>query len=209
MTAGLRIASGGPFARSKHMQQASNSERLERLADRAEIYDTMCRYARGVDRGDADIIRSAYHPDAWDDHVEYKGDVEGFIKWLDARLVPFVNSTHFLGNCLIEFAGPDLAFVETSYASRRLRVPVGEELNGLGPHDMILRQSWGRYLDRFERRDGEWRVARRVVIVDDRFSSVATGGARNTPSTWGYRSPSDPMYAFRAEVFAEARSPLE
>ena len=179
---------------------------LQRLADRAAIQDAMCRYARGVDRGDADMIRSAYHPDAHDDHVEYKGDVDGFIKWLDARFAPFVNSTHFLGNCLIEFAGPDLAFVETSYASRRLRLPTGNESAGLGPHDMIMRQSWGRYLDRFERRNGDWRVARRVVIVDDRFSSIAKGGARNTPSTWGYRSRQDPMYAFRAEVLGETRN---
>jgi hypothetical protein len=187
----------------------NGTAKLQRLVDRAEIYDVMCRYARGVDRGDADLIRSAYHPDAYDDHVDYKGDIDGFIKWLDTRFVPFVNSMHFLGNCFVEFAGPDLAFVETSYASRRLRLPVGEEAAGLGPHDMIMRQSWGRYLDRFERRNGEWRVARRVVIVDDRFSSVAKGGARNTSSTWGCRNRSDPMYAFRAEVFRDASNAVK
>ena len=191
------------------MSQDSNATRLQRLADRAEIYDCMCRYVRGVDRGDETLMRSAYHADAWDDHVDYKGDVDGFIKWLDHRFAPFVNSMHFVGNCFIEFAAPDVAFVETQYASRRLRAPVGDEVTGLGPHDMLMRQSWGRYLDRFERRNGEWRVARRVVIVDDRFTSVAQGGARNTPSTWGYRSREDPMYAFRAEVFADAAAARE
>ena len=180
------------------------SAKWQRLSDRAEIYDAMCRYVRGVDRGDTELIRSAYHPDAYDDHVDYKGDVEGFIKWLDARFVPYVNSMHFLGNCFIEFVGPDLALVETSYASRRLRAPTSEEAAGLKPHDMMMRQSWGRYLDRFERRNGEWRIARRIVIVDDRFTSVAKDGARNTSSTWGYRSRSDPMYAFRADVFHDA-----
>jgi len=187
------------------MQGDDTAAKLQRLIDRAEIYDCMCRYVRGVDRGDADLMRSAYHADAYDDHVDYKGDVEGFIKWLDGRFAPFVNSMHHIGNCYIEFAGSDVAFVETQYASRRLRKPSEDEARNLGPNDMLMRQSWGRYLDRFERRGGEWRVAKRVVIVDDRFASVAIGGARNTPSTWGFRNSSDPMYAFRAEVFADAQ----
>lgn len=179
----------------------NNSETLQRLIDRSEIYEVMCRYARGVDRGDADIIRSTYHPDAHDDHVDFKGDVESFIAWLDTRFVEYDNSMHFLGNCLIEFAGPDLALVETYYASRRLRAPVGDEGDGLAPDDMICRQSWGRYLDRFERRNGEWRIARRTLVIDSRFSSVAKKGARTEQGTWGTRDPSDPLYAVHAAMF--------
>lgn len=180
---------------------ADTTSPTQRLLDRAEIHDCLARYVRGVDRGDAELLRSAYHPDAYDDHVEYKGGVDGFIAWIEARFAPFENSMHNIGLSIIEFAGPDVACVETQYASRRLRKPTPQEAAHLGPHDMMMRQSWGRYLDRFERRDGAWRVARRVVVVDDRFASVALGGARNTPSTWGYRGPADPMFAFRDEVF--------
>lgn len=176
-------------------------DKLQRLLDRAEIHDCMARYVRGIDRGDADLVRSAYHRDAYDDHVDYQGDVEGFLEWVEGRFAPFVNSMHHIGQSFVEFAGPDVAFAETQYASRRLRRPTPEEAARLGPDDMMMRQSWGRYLDRFERRSGEWRIARRVVIVDDRFTSIALGGARNTPSTWGHRNASDPMHAFRAEVF--------
>ena len=184
------------------------TDELQRLIDRAGIHDCIARYVRGVDRGDADLIRSTYFHDAYDDHVDYKGDVEGFIQWLDGRFAPYLNSMHHIGESFIEFAGPDVAFVETQYASRRLRQPTSEESATLGAHDMMMRQSWGRYLDRFERRNGEWRIARRVVIVDDRFSSIAMGGARNTPSTWGYRNASDPMYAFRADVFRNPKSAI-
>lgn len=182
----------------------NDSEALRRMIDRTEIYEVMCRYARGVDRGDEEVIRSAYHPDAWDDHVDFKGDVDGFIAWLDTRFVGFDNSMHFLGNCLVEFAGPDLALVETYYASRRLRPPVGDEGADLAPGDMICWQSWGRYLDRFERRNGEWRIARRTLVIDSRFSSVAKNGARSGPVTWGVRNTSDPLYAVRAEIFGDA-----
>jgi hypothetical protein len=184
----------------------TNEATLLRLVDRAEIQDTIYRYARGVDRNDKDLIRSAYHPDAYDDHVDYKGDIEGFLAWIDHRFAAFDNSMHFLGNCLIEFAGPDIAFVETYFASRRTRAPVGEEAANLKPDDAICRQSWGRYLDRFERRKGEWRVARRIVVIDARFSSVAIGGARAGSATWGTRETSDPLWRMRAEVLGAHRT---
>lgn len=178
-------------------------ETVRRLADRAEIHDVMCRYARGIDRGDADLVRAAYHPDAYDDHVHYKGNVEGFIAATAKRMAEVDNSMHLLGNCLIEFAGPDLALVETYFASRRTRAPVGDEALGLAPNDAICRQQCGRYLDRFERRDGEWRVAKRLVVVDARFDTVAKGGARDSALVWGTRDRSDPLYRFRSEIFGD------
>lgn len=181
-----------------------DDETIQRLADRAAIWDTMCRYARGVDRGDEAVIRSAYHPDAYDDHIEYSGGVDGFIAWLDVNFAGYDNSMHFLGQCLIEFAGPDLAMVETYYASRRLRPPEGDEATGLAPGDMICRQSWGRYLDRFERRGGAWRIARRTLVVDNRFTSVAKGGIRTGAGPWGTRDTSDPLYAVRDGILGNA-----
>lgn len=173
---------------------------LQRLLDKDQIHEVICRYARGVDRGDEDLIRSAYHTDAYDDHVDYRGNIDGFILWLRERFKGFENSMHFLGNCLIEFAGPDVAMAETSYASRRLRKPRGNEADGLGPNDMICQQAWGRYLDRMERRNGEWRIAKRITVTDDRFVTVAKDGARIDDIIWGVRSPADPVFAFRAEL---------
>lgn len=177
-----------------------DAQALQRLLDKDQIYEVVCRYARGVDRGDEAMVRSTYHVDAYDDHVDYRGDIDGFILWLREIFEGYENSMHFLGNCLIEFAGPDVAMVETSFASRRLRKPEGDEVVGLGPNDMICRQAWGRYLDRMERRDGEWRIAKRVTVTDDRFVSVAKDGARRDDIIWGSRSPADPVFAFRKEV---------
>lgn len=174
---------------------------IQRISDRIEISDAMCRYARGVDRGDWDALRSAYHFDAYDDHGEYKGGIDGLVEWLDLRFAGVDNSIHFLGNCLIEFAGPDVALVETYFASRRLRKPVAGEREDLGPQDQLCRQAWGRYVDRFERRDGEWKVAHRVVVVDAAFTSVAEGGMRSAPLTWGMRDKTDALYAAKQALF--------
>ncbi len=184
------------------------NETLHRLADRAEIQDCLCRYARGVDRGDWKLVRSTYHPDAYDAHGDYKGGIDGLVKWLDERFAGVDNSMHFLGNCLIEFAGYDHAFVETYFGSSRLRAPTDAERAGLQPRDMMCRDAWGRYADRFERREGEWRVAHRIVVLERACTTVAIGGKRaGDVTTWGRRDADDPSYLQRREVFARAGIP--
>ena len=179
------------------------NDAVQRLVDRAEIQDCMYRYARGVDRGDWETMRAAYHPDAYDDHVDFKGSIDGLIAFLKERFEGVDNSMHFLGNCLIEYAGPAVAFVETYFASRRVRKPTADEIAKLGLEaaDGMTRQSWGRYLDRFERRDGAWKVAKRIVVLDSRLTSVAKGALNIAPGSWCARDGSDPLYATRAEVF--------
>jgi hypothetical protein len=41
--------------------------KLEELSARAEIHDALLRYCRGLDRVDMDLVRGAFHPDAWVD----------------------------------------------------------------------------------------------------------------------------------------------
>jgi hypothetical protein len=59
------------------MPSLNREQALQRLLDKQDIYETLCRYARGVDRGDWDLVRSTYHEDAYDSHGDYQGD----IKW--------------------------------------------------------------------------------------------------------------------------------
>ena len=140
---------------------ASSNPAVQALVDRTEIHDALARYAHGVDRRDWPLVRSAYHPDAYDDHGDYKGGVEGLLEWLSRRFAAVNHSTHFVGNILIEFRGADEALVESSFLTSR-RV-----------NDGMCRQSSGRYLDQFERRGGEWRIARRTVRVETVYG-VAT-----------------------------------
>lgn len=184
----------------------SMSTTLNLLADRAEIQDCLCRYARSVDRGDWEGVRETYHADAYDHHGEYRGDVDGLIAWLKQRFAGIDNSMHFLGNCLIEFGGRDFAFVETYFASRRLRSPTQAEVVGLDAADRMCREAWGRYLDHFERRNGRWRVARRNVVIETAYTSVALGGARSAASahSWSSRDKTDLARSSRQELFAKA-----
>lgn len=183
-------------------------DRLQRIVDRADIQDCLARYATAVDRGDWPGVRATYHPDGIDQHGEYHGDIDGFIEWLDRRFAGVDNAMHFMGNSLIEFAAADFAFAETYFVSRRLRPPTDAETArlGLGPTDMMGREVWGRYLDHFERRSGAWKVARRMVVVETAYTSVAWGGRRDPQAAvnWARRDPQDPARACREALFARA-----
>jgi len=174
---------------------------LQRMADRCAIQDCLQQYARGVDRGDWDLVRYTYHPDAIDHHSDYHGDIDGLIDWLDVRFKGVDNSSHFLGNCLIEFDSDNTAFVETYFVSRRLQAPSPGTHTECGPNDQVCREVWGRYADHFERRNGEWKVSRRVVIVEASSSSIAIGGKRSvhSPVVWGARDRSDVIYQSRSK----------
>ena len=129
---------------------------LQRLLDERAIRRVLLDYCRGVDRCDRDLIASAYHPDATDDHGGYVGTGPGFADYAVARLRAAYDATlHFLGDSCIDWspAADDVAEVET-YVLAQHRIDDPPTIVRFG----------GRYLDRFERRDGAWRIAARVVV---------------------------------------------
>jgi SnoaL-like domain len=52
------------------ISDAELAAKVRELTDRAEIHECMMRYARGMDRRDREVLRSAYHDGAFDDHVD-------------------------------------------------------------------------------------------------------------------------------------------
>ena len=122
-----------------------------------EIRRVLYRYCRGVDRLDLDLVRSCYWPDATDDHGAFKGGVDAFIEWI-GRLLPRNDvTTHQLTNILIEPEGDDVAHVETYGMADH------QTVGGPDEHNSTI---CFRYLDRFERREGEWRIADRFCTTE-------------------------------------------
>lgn len=157
---------------------------LDDLLAKQEIADVIHRYARGIDRMDFDLVRSCYHPDAYDDHGSMRGSVDEFIAGAREFLPKFVATMHFMGNMLIDLDG-DVARAET-YAVAYHREQLAD---GSGRDDI-----WGiRYVDRFERRDGNWLIAYRVVAQEwRRVDPVPVGRVRGGgPGKWGTRDGND------------------
>jgi ketosteroid isomerase-like protein len=136
---------------------AIDAQRLARVIDQQEIRDVCYRYCRGIDRRDYDLVRSCYHPDAVDQHGEYVGGVDGFIEHVQQNIARFDRTMHFLGNILVEVDG-DRARGE-AYAMAYHHLPAGKK-----PERYFIAAL--RYVDDFERRDGEWRIATRVCVFE-------------------------------------------
>lgn len=144
------------------------ANRVKRLSDRAEIHDCMQRYARGIDRRDRALLRSAYHDGAVDDHVGFVGEVDDFIDWAFAYHGSQTRYQHYLTNHTADIDG-DVAHAETYY----LFIGTDRE----PPNHLTI--SGGRYIDRLERRDGRWAIVDRVCLVEfmDESQSLLTEAA--------------------------------
>jgi ketosteroid isomerase-like protein len=124
----------------------------------AEIRNVIARYAVGVDQFDWDLVRSCYHSDAIDVHMTYTGGVDGFIDLIRASEGRYVMAAHQMGLPYIRIDGSK-AHVETyCTATHVLR------RDDRGPERVWI--MWVRYEDRFEKRDGEWRIAHRTLHCD-------------------------------------------
>ena len=156
---------------------------VEDLLAKQEIEDVIYKYARGIDRLDLDLVRACYHPDAYDDHGNLKGTVDEFIDGVRDFLPQYAVTQHFMGNMLIEVDG-ERARAET-YAVAYHRKELSD---GSGKDDVF----GIRYVDRFERRNGEWKIAHRVVATEwRRVDPVPVGKIRGGIGVWGTRDGND------------------
>jgi hypothetical protein len=149
--------------------------------------EVVYRLARGLDRCDAELVRSTFHDDATDDHGIFRGTADEFVAWVVPQLLTMERTQHLIGNVLIEVDG-DRAWGESYYvANHDLKGASGEELRYTAA---------GRYIDRFERRDGTWRIAHRLCVSDWCATSPRSDNWDRTsgPRQYGLRGKGDPVY---------------
>lgn len=140
-----------------------NEATIQYLTDHLQITDALARYCRGVDRGDADLVRSVYHPDAPDDHGYTVVESGWALADLCDRDNPngfpreWLSSTHTLTNILVRLDGDNASSESYFQATMRFR------------HDDHAYRliSTGRYIDQWERRNDEFRISDRVVVTDE------------------------------------------
>ena len=138
---------------------------LEELEARTAIEDCLTRFARAVDRQDWALARTLYHDGAFDDHGFFKGPADEFLAHITKTHATQDHSMHFNTNVLIEFTAADKAFVET-YVLVLQRFRPGDAKVPAGSAGLRVLAS-ARYLDRFEKRKGAWRVVHRTLVFGD------------------------------------------
>jgi ketosteroid isomerase-like protein len=137
------------------MMASVSNEALQQLLDKQEIHEVIMRYCRGIDRLDREMIRSVYHDDAIDEHGLWKGGPDEFVAYVVPVLEKETATTHLICNELVEVEG-DVAYAESYFLAVHRR-----------PHKeggQMHYQFCGRYIDRFERRKGVWKIAHRSVV---------------------------------------------
>lgn len=172
------------------------ADAVQELRDREAIRDCMARYCRGVDRLDAEAIRSAYWSDIIDEHGPYNLSREKFIEAAQQLYTPTDHVVHMVANMEIHMNAPH-AFVQSSWQALQA---LEEDDEGRRVETFLC----GRYLDHFEKRDEEWRIARRRVVYDWIRKMPLEHGlgddyfATRTPT--GRFKPDDALYSFVEEL---------
>jgi hypothetical protein len=134
---------------------ADLAAKIQELWDREKIKQCLLKYCRGVDRFDRALILEAFHPDCLDEHGKFVGTPEEFVDWaLGQHGASHLSHQHCILNHSADIDG-DTAHAETYF--------MFVSMNRRGKP---LTLGGGRYVDRLEKRNGEWRIAARVTLRD-------------------------------------------
>ncbi|TNF33618.1 MAG: nuclear transport factor 2 family protein [Gammaproteobacteria bacterium] len=164
---------------------------LQALLDKQAILELVNTYCRAADRHDHELMRSLYHEDATDDHgAFFKGLAMDFIDRLPDIQAPMNILHHNVTTTNIVVDGHQaegeiyiLAFHQVQTAD--------------GPIDLLI---GGRYLDRYEKRQGVWKFLHRAVLAD--WANVHNPTLVNLDNPMiegahiGQPGKGDPSYAF-------------
>lgn len=161
------------------------------LEDERAVERLILTYARAADRLDGPLLRRIFTPDAEIDlGAIYKGGPEGFEQVVLGFMGSMAGTRHAVTNMLVQVSGDTATMEAYVTAWHRVATPEGDrELTVLG-----------RYLDRAERRDGQWLLTHHTEVIDwgeDRPVDAAWFET-NSEMEKGQRGRGDRSYAFLA-----------
>lgn len=159
---------------------------IDEVLAEAAIRELQIRYCRACDRVDLDLLRSCFHPDAVLEYGFFTAGVDELVAMAQAGMAAYEKTTHVTGNQLVEVEG-DRAWAE-HYTLATHRCPPDET----GPlRDFVTSI---RYVDDLQRRDGDWRIARRVLILDWCRTDPVLALGEDPPVQAGQRGRGDASY---------------
>ena len=136
------------------------------------------------------MVENCYWPEAAGEFGAWRGRVVE-LPAVAARMLKslYANTSHLLGQCHVRLDGDEA--VSETYAIAAHHLP------DRGPGQAMTDIMWCRYVDRLERRDGEWRIAHRQFIVDQILRAADAEVAAMTFADFahGLPGPEDPSCA--------------
>lgn len=156
----------------------------DETSDKLAIAEQLANYARAMDRIDHALGHAVWHPDGTARYgTMFEGTGRAFIDWVCTTHAQMIAHMHRITNVLIALDG-DRAASET-YVHAILRFE----------QDGVLRQGnvYGRYLDRWSRRQGRWAIDHREYVQD--IDEIVAAGPPLVGAFGGRRDQDDPSYA--------------
>jgi SnoaL-like domain len=168
-----------------------NEKAVRELIDKSQIRDVIERCARGSDRVDVDLSRSCYYADSVERHGTFQGNSQEYLSDPRRTSPGNVMNHHLLGQTSIDLEN-DIAYAETYVLCHQISQALDSE--------PVLNIVASRYVDRFERRDGEWKIASRTAVIDFGYQYALSDlnvWQRLDDFVRGQRWPDDEVYAAR------------
>jgi hypothetical protein len=162
---------------------------LQELLDKQALTELVATYCRGVDRIDRELLATIYHPDALIEHGPYSGGPGGFIDYVfaESAAARADDTVHTVLTPLFEIKG-DVAYGETRFLALLAT-------NDADRGQVSLVRAAGRYVDRYERRDGRWGIVHRRTVRDiENLVGDLAVGTGNPSLLYGRRGRDDVSY---------------
>jgi glyoxylase I family protein len=158
-------------------------EVVTELADREEIRHKIHLYCRAIDRVDEPLLRSVFHPDSDHAHGPFRGTSADFCRFAIDFVRSLAGTSHHLSNVTIDLSG-NVAHAESYFLA-------------IHKTDKEIAEIGGRYIDRWEKRAGVWKIARRIGVHDWERHSPADDPPRDSGAAVAVspaRNREDPVY---------------
>ena len=162
------------------------NQQLQELLAKQACLEVITRYCRALDWLDEDALRTVFTPDANIDYGFFKGSGDGFIKAVMEIEHSLLRRWHNCSNTIIQVNG-NTADSETYGFAANVYERDGQKMTDL---------FGGRYLDRFERRDGKWLIVKRTYVLDWQQSFPLDAESASVPGlNWlDEANPNHPLY---------------
>lgn len=142
---------------------SSASSALADLLDRASITEVVQDWGMARDEGRWDRLRACYTTDAVMHTTWFVGSAAEFVERSIKAAAGGAHVQHFIGAATIALAG------DKAVSESRMMLMVRGKLDDVE----VDITCWGRFHDRFVKRDGLWRIIKRVPVYEkDRLDPV-------------------------------------
>lgn len=166
------------------------------------IRDLVLQFCRAVDRGDVALARTLYENDALDEHgFNRTNTAQEFLDSIESMEAQLAVIQHNITNHLIRITGPRSAEGEAYIIAYH---------RSESEDSAYLLITGGRYLDRYSKRGGQWKIAHRKCVIDWAQDMTVPARLRDDSITanvaTGRMDADDPSYGFFAAFMRGQRT---